>query len=317
VLAGCGSAVVVDDDYTTETTTEVYTTAEEETTTLPEVVVREFSWEEVDLTSAQGAQLHAWLLDNTTWDPEPTPLPEFDLPGMSVLTRFDLYLRNDATGEETLIAEGMHWEGFEIGRLVRQVFEQRFVWHTYDTGHRPAGAIFDTQRMVNMPLRFPEGTTSVTYAGEINGVHYFINTHCRMDGFIGKMHVFALDLREHDLHTATEIYVSNNLLASVPQRYETEHILASLSPCGRFYAMYGFELDPYWQSSRALFVFDLANGQLLGEIPVENLPQDTFRMIFQDEHTLVLYCMQWWSEDNFLTPPAYELHPIALQINLP
>ncbi|MCL2531161.1 MAG: hypothetical protein FWE40_03265 [Oscillospiraceae bacterium] len=313
VLAGCGSAatVVVNGDYDAETTTEVITTTEETTTTMrtspPNAAgVRV---EAIDLHAAANARLRTEIESMTvgrtqeverrlTMSATHTVINRESEPNQRGDTINNIWLRNEITGEETMLMTGEfgdeYHEHMHTSPWAQQVIDERFFWQARQAHVFFAfESVFDLQRMMAIPLeRMMEG-----FALERNGVHYFVSRACGYYCCGRQLHVHTVTLE--NLETVASIAVGKNLLADVPQAHLDDCFhQTAIAPNGRYLAA---------ASGDNIYIFDLQAQAFVARVPAENLLQIQFR----GNNTLVVYRTDWGVNDTRIARSE------ALRITLP
>ena len=288
---------------------------------------------EVNLHDVANAQLRDWIEENEAYwrgeRPQPEPqsralrrafdewlvaqgASEFSIPSQRVqplgnnryiVSRSDhptfgiseVFLRDESTGEETLLLDSSGDEYFSRP-WVMEIIDERFFMFTYWRGNV---GVFDLERMLEIPVELPE----LFLLHDYEGVHYF---HRRMhDGMPPeRLKVRTLTLADFDLTTATSLQVSEDLLADVPQA-STEGQgfdfwgFAELSPDGRYLALE--------EHTAAVHIFDIQAREFVARVPVE----------FRTPGMTISYSGHWKDANTLICLNRHVNRSVALEITLP
>jgi len=206
----------------------------------------------------------------------------------------DIYLRDETTGKEALLIEGNNDDGEKwYNPYVDKVIDERFFWYG-GTGYewQTPGGVYDTQRMMKLPVEFPEAPGTICM-GEYDGVRYYADWVYGEE--CGQLHVYPLTL--DNLDTAKSLMAGENLLKGIPEADmgNTYYFWQAASPDMRYFAV---------AEQSAVRIFDLQEKAFVRREPINDVAG--LRISFQDERTL--HCFS--ADEN-------DLKHFVLEITLP
>ena len=166
-----------------------------------------------------------------------------------------LLLRDETTGKETVIAQGMDFGAPFVAHMI----DERYVVWTDNFKDNGYGGIYDTERMAD--ISWGDGVFPIEL--DENAL-WFESTAFHYGGQLSLYRV-ALD----GLDTAKKIDLGRNLLEDIPEAdLDCLDIRwTEMSPDCRYYAVRGAAVGVY--------VFDLQRNALVKQLPPEEIPGET------------------------------------------
>lgn len=185
-----------------------------------------------------------------------------------------LLMRDETTGEETIIAMGMD----SLSPTVQFIIDERYVVWTDNFKDNGYGGIYDTKRMLDISwgeYAFPFYLYDNTLWFLATAFHYG-----------GPLSLFRVSL--DGLDKADEIALGGNLLDTIPEAALDCRDLRStaLSADCRYFAVRGADIG--------IYIFDLQTKALAQQVPAGAIPGKSSRdpmpsLAFKDERTLYCY----------------------------
>jgi len=322
VLPACGRVGSVS-ETTAETTTVITTTSAIETTTQEETTTEApfvpsngesngVKWRTLDLYDEANAEVKAWLEGRYARSDKNS---EYKLSDTKTLIEReqhehgpnDIWLRDNATGKETLLIQGDDGSENELAwycPFVCEVLDERYFLYDASGYEWPRGCgIYDTQRLLAIPVQQP---TNTEYVGIRNNAIY-------LSDFIygtanGQMHIYAVPLE--NLDTVKSLASGENLLEGIPEADmgSTYYFNQTVSPDAQYLTV---------MEEKALRIFNLRAHAYLCRVPIEISNHDYgpyFHCHFRDEHTIYCYEVEWGVGDK---SDEATIRRYALEIILP
>jgi len=203
-----------------------------------------------------------------------------------------LLLRDETTGEEIIVAEGMF-------PSVQFIIDERYVVWTDNFKDNGFGGIYDTQRMLN--ISWDDGVFPLQLH---DNALWFMATNFH---YGGSLRLYCASLE--GLHKASELDLGGNMLEAIPEAdLESRNLLdVALSPDCRYFAVRGLEFG--------IYVFDMQKLVLAQQIPAGAIPGAPGNP--EPMPWLGFFSSPWQSSDNtVLCCYGYE-EPDILEITLP
>jgi len=267
LLAACGQIAPE------QPTTKAAATIEETTTGAPFVPTEdennEISWRTLDVNSAEGREINAWLAEQHEERMQERPT-EFPM-GKDKIIRTSsnkIILRDNKTGKDTVLLEKqymgeettpeeMREEAWRYPRFAQALDERYFVhcWGYWEGSGQPA--VYDTKTMRVVPIEYGDGDWYTSQQLIFADALYLLEG--TYDPWAGPLRLMRVDLKALDKLKDNESLKAVDMLAdiqNVKDANDANYCIVTLDE--RFFIMNDMD---------GLRVYDLAQKKLLLELP--------------------------------------------------